>query len=139
MLKINSVSILQNSIRKSHRKNTLNFKGENTQYKSYEINKQQFYHFTRAIKRSHYGRSLCSVRLFQSPASYRGPFHRHFTAQKNTVALSSHCIFSLFVPHLHTLTSCVRRGYCIQPTASFRYTPQAPLLSFSHWLSAAPC
>ncbi len=33
--------------------------------------------------RSLFGRSLCSVRLFQSPDGYRGPFHRHFTAQKN--------------------------------------------------------
>jgi hypothetical protein len=30
-----------------------------------------------------------------------------------------------FVPHLHTITSCVRSGLCIHNTASFRYTPQA--------------
>jgi len=35
-----------------------------------------------AIKRSLSGRSLCSVRLFQSPDGYRGLFHSHFTVLK---------------------------------------------------------
>ncbi|CAM4134865.1 Transmembrane protein [Flavobacterium sinopsychrotolerans] len=39
------------------------------------------------------------------------------------------------VPHLHTFTSCVRQGYCIHNTASFRYTPHAPL----HCIPAVSC
>ncbi len=39
------------------------------------------------------------------------------------------------VPHLHTFTSCVRQGYCIHNTASFRYTPPAPL----HCIPAVSC
>jgi hypothetical protein len=42
-----------------------------------------------------------------------------------------HC----FVPHLHTFSSCVRQGYYIHNTASFRYTPQAPF----HYIPALSC
>jgi hypothetical protein len=42
-----------------------------------------------------------------------------------------HC----FVPHLHTVTSCVRSGYYIHNTASFRYTPQATF----HYIPAVLC
>jgi hypothetical protein len=42
-----------------------------------------------------------------------------------------HC----FVPHLHTVTSCVRSGYYIHNTASFRYTPQPTF----HYIPAVLC
>jgi hypothetical protein len=42
-----------------------------------------------------------------------------------------HC----FVPHLHTVSSCVRSGLCIHNTASFRYTLQATF----HYIPAVLC
>ena len=40
-----------------------------------------------------------------------------------------------FVPHLHTVSSCVRSGLCIHNTASFRFAPQATL----HYIPAVLC
>jgi hypothetical protein len=54
------------------------------------------------------------------------PFHRHFTALKKQQLENKQLLFlRCLVPHLHTVTSCVRSGLCILNTASFRYTPQA--------------
>jgi len=80
-----------------------------------------------AIRRSLFGRSLCSVRLFQSVAGRKirlPPFHSHFTAQKNKEAKNRQpyffcCSFLIFTRSL----PCVRWGYCIHNTTSFRYTP----------------
>jgi hypothetical protein len=91
----------------------------------------------KAIKRSPYGRSLCSVRQFQSvhPELVSGslswfslgfpsvPQTLHST-KKIAVPLKEKAGQLFFlrrsVPHLHTVTSCVRRGYYSHNTASFR-------------------
>ena len=60
-----------------------------------------------------------------SSQSYLLPLHRHFSAKKIRQPKTGSLIFPLFVPHLHTIISCVRSGLCIQNTASLRYAPQA--------------
>jgi hypothetical protein len=66
------------------------------------------------------------------------PFRRHFTALKNSSLQISSCFLHCFVPHLHTFTSCVRQGYYIHNTASFRFTPQAPFRCIPALLCTSP-
>jgi hypothetical protein len=97
------------------------------------------FHKKRAIKRSLFGRSLCFVRLFQSVVPPSVPQalqqHREITALKKKPLF----LCAVFVPHLHTVTSCVRRDYCIHNTASFVTLRKLRFTSFSSIMSAVPC
>jgi hypothetical protein len=77
---------------------------------------------SQAIKRSHSGRSLCSVRLFQSVVGRKSllpPFHSPLVSIASASPEKGQATTTLPRPHLHTLSSFVRRGYYIHNTASF--------------------
>jgi hypothetical protein len=62
------------------------------------------------------------------------------TAQENN-RFEKKPLFScaVFVPHLHTVTSCVRRDYYINNTASFVMLRKLRSSSFGSIVSAVPC
>ena len=89
-----------------------------------------FHSKSRAIQRSLSGRSLCSVRLFQSVVGRKSlvpPFHSPLVSIASASPEKGQAATTLPRPHLLTLSSCVRRGYYIHNTASFHFSPQAPL------------
>ena len=70
---------------------------------------------TRAIKRSPSGRFLCSAGLFPvSRSSFRST--DHLPPKKRAAKKNGSSFFVVCVPSLHTVASCVRRGYCVRNT-----------------------
>lgn len=59
----------------------------------------------------------------------------HSTKKKSSLEKKQLFFLRCFVPRLHTVTSCVRRGYYIHNTASFRFATQATL----HCIPAVLC
>ena len=85
--------------------------------------------------------SLRSFPLFRSAVSVgRTVLHFTDTSQHKKIRQQKNAalFFLLFVPHLHTVSSCVRSGYYIHNTASFRYTPQATFLCIPAVLCLSP-
>lgn len=67
--------------------------------------------------------SLRSFVLFRSavPVGWKKPpFHSSLVSLAPASPEKGQAVTTLPRPHLHTLTSCVRRGYCVRNTASLR-------------------
>ena len=75
---------------------------------------------TRAIKRSLFGRSLCSVRLFQSVVPPSVPQTLHSTKKKQQLEKQQLFFLHCFVPHLHTF-STLRSAGLMHP--QYRFIP----------------
>jgi hypothetical protein len=71
---------------------------------------------------------VCFVPLGCSSQSFFLPFHRSFESKIRAAKKNRSSFFVFCIPSLHTFSQFVRKGYQIQNTPSFSYTPQATFL-----------